>query len=68
MAFAGETIKLTWSNFANLSFQAQSASSLLNPNWTNVTSLTATGNLATASAAVGLAPQQFCRVILKPAA
>ncbi len=61
---AGGTVKLTWSSVAGLSYQVQSASSLSNPSWTNVATVTATGNVATASETVGSAPQQLYRVIL----
>ncbi len=61
-------ITLTWSSFSNVSYQVQSATNLVNPNWTNVAMpITATGNVMSASESVGSAPRQFYRVILLPA-
>jgi hypothetical protein len=63
----GNTITLTWSGFANVSYQVQSASDLSNPNWTNVTAaITAPGDLVQASQPISAASQQFYRVIMLP--
>jgi hypothetical protein len=65
---AGGIINFTWSGIANVSYQIQSASSLSNPNWTNVTvAVTGPGNLVTASEPISAASQQFYRVIMLPA-
>ncbi len=61
------SIKLTWSSVPNLSYQVQSGSTPINPNWSNVTTVTATGNLTSASVAAGSASQRIYRVILLPA-
>jgi subtilase family serine protease len=66
IALSGGAIKLTWSSFPGVSYQVQSAGSLSNPNWTNVVTVTATGNLTSASVPVGSVPNQFYRVILLP--
>jgi subtilase family serine protease len=63
-ALTGGTIKLTWSSVSSISYQIQSASSLSNPTWTNVATVTAAGNLASTSVPVGSAPMQFYRVML----
>jgi hypothetical protein len=68
VTLTGGTIALTWSGIANLSYQVQSASNLINPNWTNVPpAIIAPGNLVSASEPVGNASQQFYRVVLLPA-
>ncbi len=66
VALTGGNINLTWSSFPGVSYQVQSASSLSNPNWTNITTVTATGNLTSTSEPAGSVPQQFYRVILLP--
>jgi hypothetical protein len=66
VALTGGTVKLTWSSVSGLSYQVQSASSLSNPTWTNVVTVTAAGNLASTSEPVGSALKQFYRVILLP--
>ncbi len=68
VALAGGNITLTWSGLANLSYQVQAASDLINPNWTNIPpAIIAPGNLVSASEPVGKASQQFYRVVLLPA-
>ncbi len=66
VALAGGNITLTWSAVASLSYQIQSTTNLTNPRWTNVGSVTASGNVMSASPPVGTASQQFYRVILMP--
>jgi len=64
---ADGAITLTWSGVPNLSYQIQSATSLSNPDWTNLDApIIPTGNLVSASESVGTAPQRFYRVILLP--
>jgi hypothetical protein len=61
------TVSLTWSGIAGLSYQVQSATSLSNPDWTNVgAAVTAPGDLmgASESVALGAASQRFYRVSL----
>jgi hypothetical protein len=65
VALAHGTILFTWSAFANISYQIQSASNLSNPDWTNVAvPITATGNTVSASEPVTGTPQQFYRIIV----
>jgi len=60
-------ITFTWNGVANSSYQVQSASDLTNPNWTNVAAtVTASGNIVSASEPIGATSQQFYRVILLP--
>jgi hypothetical protein len=61
-------ITFTWSGIAGLSYQVQSASSLSNPNWTNVAAaVTAAGELMSLSEPVSASlSQQFYRAILLP--
>ncbi len=66
VALAGGNITLTWSAVANLSYQIQSATNLINPHWTNVAAVIAPGNVASASEPMGTPAQQFYRVILLP--
>jgi len=66
---AGSAITFTWSGFANLSYQIQSAVDLNNPDWTNVpATITANGGVVSASQPISTASaQQFYRLILLPA-
>ena len=60
-------ITLTWSSFANVSYQVQSASNLADPAWMNVGSpITAAGTATSVSEPIGAASQQYYRVILLP--
>ena len=60
-------VTLTWSSFANVSYQIQSASNLADPAWVNIGSpITATGAITSVSEPIGAASQQFYRVILLP--
>ena len=67
VTLTGGLITLTWSGLAGLSYQVQSAGNLSSPNWTNVAAaITATGNLVSATEAVGAGSHQFYRVNLLP--
>ena len=60
-------LTFAWSGLANFSYQIQSATSLSNPNWTNVsTPVTASGETTSASEPVGTSPRRFYRVVLLP--
>jgi subtilase family serine protease len=60
----GGVITFTWNGIPNLSYQIQSSSSLSPPDWTNVTTITASSNLVSVSEPVSAAAQQFYRVTL----
>lgn len=64
--FMDDAVDLTWSSIPGVSYEIQSAASLINPVWTNVSTVTASANVATASEPIGSGPKQFYRVILLP--
>jgi hypothetical protein len=67
VAMSHGNVMLTWGSFSNLTYQVQSATSLIHPNWTNIASpITATGNFTSASEPAGTAPQRFYRIMLLP--
>ncbi|MGC9940465.1 MAG: protease pro-enzyme activation domain-containing protein [Verrucomicrobiota bacterium] len=60
-------LTFTWSGIANVSYQIQSSTSLVEPNWTNMASpITATGSTVTTMEPTGAEPQRYYRVILLP--
>ena len=66
LSISGANVNLTWSSYPNLVYKVQSASAL-GRSWTDVTTVTATGNFTSASTASGSPPQSFYRVLLLPA-
>jgi hypothetical protein len=64
LSFAGGNVNLTWSSYPNLAYKVQAASAL-GAAWNDVTTVTATGKLTSASAPSG--SQSFYRVLLLPA-
>jgi hypothetical protein len=63
---AGGTITLSWSALAGRTYQLQYKTNLNQTNWINLTNLTATNSIATASESIASDPQRFYRVVLLP--
>jgi hypothetical protein len=61
---ANGRIIFTWSAVAGQTYQVHYKTNLNQPNWINLTTVTATNSLATASDSIGPDPQRFYRVAL----
>ena len=62
----GGNITFTWNGIANYSYQIQSTTNIITPNWTNMSApITGTGNPVSASEPAGTGPKRFYRVLLQ---
>jgi hypothetical protein len=64
VTLTNSVMTFTWRGLANFSYQVQSATNLSNPHWTNVSTVTAGGNVVSASEPVDGTSQKYYRVIL----
>ncbi|HEX3624484.1 MAG TPA: protease pro-enzyme activation domain-containing protein [Verrucomicrobiae bacterium] len=61
---APNAVALTWNSHANQAYQVQYSTSLLSPDWINLSTNTATGSILSVTNTIGSGPQGYYRILV----